>query len=46
MSLATNASNHAIQRTAGRSALQLGITGNLSQQPRALSPAVADLGSR
>jgi len=36
MSLKTNAYNHAVQRPAGRFALQLRIAGNLSQQPRAL----------
>jgi hypothetical protein len=41
-----NASNQAVQRTAGRSAFQLFVASNLSEQPRTLSPAVADLGSR
>jgi hypothetical protein len=40
------ASNQAVQRTAGRSAFQLRVASNFTQQPRALSPAVADLLSR
>jgi hypothetical protein len=39
-------SNHAIQRTAGRSAFQLSMTSTFNPQPRTLSPAVADLRSR
>ena len=38
--------NQAMQRTAGRSALPLSMTSSFIQQPRSLSPAVADLGSR
>jgi hypothetical protein len=38
--------NQAVQRTAGRSAFQLRVATNFSQQPRALSPAVADFVSR
>jgi hypothetical protein len=38
--------NRAVQRTAGRSAFHFRVASNLSQQPRALSPAVADLVSR
>ncbi len=41
--LMPSSSNQAVQRTTGRSALQLRAASNLSQQPRALSPAVADL---
>jgi hypothetical protein len=36
-------SNHAMQRTAGRSAFPLSMTSTFNQQRRALSPAVADL---
>jgi hypothetical protein len=39
-------SNHAIQRTAGRSVFTLSMTSTSSLQPRVLSPAVADLGPR
>jgi hypothetical protein len=39
-------SNQAMQRTAGRSAFPLTVTSTSYQQPRALSPAVADLVSR
>jgi hypothetical protein len=46
MSLVTNASNQPVQRTAGRSAFQLGVASKFGEQPRALSPAVADLVSR
>jgi hypothetical protein len=35
--------NQAVQRTAGRSAFQLGAGKKFSEQPRALSPAVAEL---
>jgi len=38
--------NQAMQRTAGRFAFPLSMTSTLNQQPRALSPAVADLVSR
>ncbi len=40
------ASNQAMQRTAGRSAFPLAMTSTFNPQPRAPSPAVADLGSR
>jgi hypothetical protein len=43
---APNASNQAMQRTAGRSASPLCVASNVSSQPRTLSPAVADLVSR
>ncbi|MGI9087113.1 MAG: hypothetical protein ACR2HH_05130 [Chthoniobacterales bacterium] len=43
---ATPASNHAMQRTAGRSAFPLSMISTFNLQPRALSPAVADLVSR
>jgi hypothetical protein len=36
----------AMQRTTGRSAFELSMTSTFNQQPRALSPAVADLMSR
>jgi hypothetical protein len=39
-------SNQAMQRTAGRSAFPLAVTSTFNLQPRTLSPAVADLGSR
>lgn len=42
----TNRPNQAVQRTAGRYAFQFGVATNLREQPRALSPAVADLVSR
>jgi hypothetical protein len=38
--------NHAMQRTAGRSAFPLQMTSAFNLQPHALSPAVADLVSR
>jgi hypothetical protein len=38
--------NQAMQRTAGRSAFPPSMTSTFNQQRRALSPAVADLGSR
>ena len=38
--------NQAMQRTAGRSAFPLSMTSTINPQPRAPSPAVADLGSR
>jgi hypothetical protein len=38
--------NQAMQRTAGRSEFWLSMTSTFNLQPRALSPAVADLGSR
>jgi hypothetical protein len=38
--------NQAMQRTAGRSALQLSMTSTFNPQRRELSPAVADLVSR
>ena len=40
------APNQAVQRTAGRSAFQLRVASNVSQQQRALLSAVADLVSR
>jgi hypothetical protein len=40
------ASNHAMQRPAGRSAFERSVISNVSARPRALSPAVADLESR
>ncbi len=43
---APQASNHAMQRTAGRSAFPLSMTSTFNLQPRAPSPAVADLVSR
>ena len=39
-------SNQAMQRTAGRSAFPLSMTSTFNLQPRAPSPAVADLVSR
>jgi membrane protease YdiL (CAAX protease family) len=42
----TERPNQAMQRTAGRSAFPLSMTSTFNPQPRALSPAVADLGSR
>ena len=42
----TKRPNHAMQRTAGRSAFPLSVISIFNLQPRALSPAVADLGSR
>ena len=41
-----NASNQAMQRTAGRSAFQLSMIYTFNLQPHAPSPAVADLGFR
>jgi hypothetical protein len=38
--------NHALQRTAGRSAFLSLMTPTFNQERRALSPAVADLVSR
>lgn len=38
--------HQAAQLTAGRSAFPLSVASNLSEQPRALSPAVAGLVSR
>src|SRR6266853_1923895 len=46
MSLAHQASNHAMQRTAPRPERSLHVVSTSSLQPRALSGAVADLGSR
>ena len=40
------ASNQAMQRTAGRPAFPLSMTSTFNQQPRAISPVVADLVSR
>ena len=40
------ASNQAMQRTAGRAAFPLLMTSAFNPQSHALSPAVADLGSR
>ena len=44
--VATNASNQAMQRTAGRSAFPLSMPSTFNLQPHAPSPAVADLVSR
>jgi hypothetical protein len=42
----TERPNQAVQRTAGRSPFQLRVPTNFNEQPRAPSPAVADLVSR
>jgi hypothetical protein len=44
--LARKRPNQAMQRTAGRSAFTLSMTSVFNRQPRAPSPAVADLVSR